>query len=248
MAHRAEPSGFAVPSDRRGYLLSASAPRARRARARPTTYFSAARAARLLFAPGDHDAFFGALQSLAHALQAKDPYTAGHSMRVSRYARWMARELGLAPTLVRQVGFAAELHDIGKIGIRAELLHKAGPLTDAEYDQVMRHTTIGEEIVAPLLGEDQTVRHVVRWHHEHVDGAGGPDGLRGEEIPQAARIVAVADAFDAMTSVRPYRRALPLDVVRQELRRESGSQFDPVCVAALEALLPASGGAAALAS
>jgi putative two-component system response regulator len=236
MAPRALPAVLFVPAERRGYLLSPSAPRTRRTPSRPRICFSVARTTQRLPQPRQHDVFYGALQALAHALQAKDPYTAGHSLRVSHIAKWMARELGFAPTLVRQVGIAADLHDIGKIGIAEELLHKAGRLTEAEYHQVMRHTTIGEEIVAPLLGDDQIVRQVVRWHHEHVDGGGGPDGLRGEEIPLAARIVAVADAFDAMTSARPYRNALSLDVARRELRRESGSHFDPMCVAALEAL------------
>jgi HD-GYP domain-containing protein (c-di-GMP phosphodiesterase class II) len=159
-------------------------------------------------------------------------------MRVAAIAKLMAQHLGLSRDEVRQIGIAAELHDIGKIGVPEGLLHKAGQLTEAEYQQVMQHTVIGEEIVTPLLGADSTVRDVVRWHHEHVDGWGGPDGLEGDAIPLAARIVAVADAFDAMTTARPYRAALPAAVALRELQRESGPHFDPRCVEVLEALLP----------
>ncbi len=188
-------------------------------------------------ATSDTDEFLCALQSLAHALQAKDPYTAGHSLRVAAIAKAMAHELGCPADEVRQIGFSAELHDIGKIGVPESLLHKQARLSDDEYAVVMRHTVIGEEIVAPLLHADPTVRQVVRWHHEHVDGSGGPDGLRGDVIPLAARIVAVADAFDAMTTARPYRPALQVDETLDELRADSGSYFDPKCVDILVALL-----------
>lgn len=186
----------------------------------------------------EQDLFLNALKSLAHALQAKDPYTAGHALRVSLMAKAVAQELGLSPPEVRQIGFAAELHDIGKIGVPERLLHKRGRLTRCEYDKVMRHTTIGEQIVAPLMGVDLTVREVVRWHHERMNGTGTPDGLSGDDIPLAARVVAVADAFDAMTSARPYRAALSLDAARRELLENAGTQFDPECVEALVRLLP----------
>jgi HD-GYP domain-containing protein (c-di-GMP phosphodiesterase class II) len=159
-------------------------------------------------------------------------------MRVAAIAKRMVQHLGWSRNGVRQIGIAAELHDIGKIGVPEWLLHKAGQLSDAEYHEVMKHTVIGEEIVTPLLGAESTVRDVVRWHHEHMDGWGGPDGLEGEAIPLAARIVAVADAFDAMTTARPYRPALPVEAALRELRRESGSHFDQRCVDALEALVP----------
>jgi len=139
--------------------------------------------------------------------------------------------------LWRNIGFAAELHDIGKIGISERLLHKRGPLTDYEYDEVMRHTMIGEQIIAPLMGVDLTVKEVVRWHHERMNGTGTPDGLSGDDIPLAARVVAVADAFDAMTSARPYRTSLSLDAARRELLENAGTQFDPECVEALVRLL-----------
>ena len=172
------------------------------------------------------DVFLGALQSLAHALQAKDPYTAGHSLRVAAIAKAMAHELGRPSNEVRQIGFAAELHDIGKIGVPESLLHKQARLSADEYAVVMRHTVVGEEIVAPLVHADPTVRNVVRWHHEHVDSSGGPDGLHGDEIPLAARIIAVADAFDAMTTARPYRPALQVAETLDELRADSGTHFD----------------------
>ncbi len=187
----------------------------------------------------EQEPFLNALKSLAHALQAKDPYTAGHAGRVSLASKAVARELGLSPPEVRQIGFAAELHDIGKIGVSEQLLHKRGRLTEYEYDEVMRHTRIGEQIVAPLMGVDLTVKEVVRWHHERMNGTGTPDGLSGNDIPLAARIVAVADAFDAMTSARPYRTALSLDAARRELLENAGTQFDPECVKALVRLLPA---------
>ncbi len=219
---------------------------ARRHETVPKTYVSAAllRTARqqsesTLPTPStpNTDVFLCTLQSLAHALQAKDPYTAGHSVRVAAIAKAMAHELGRPADEVRQIGFSAELHDIGKIGVPESLLHKQARLSDDEYAVVMRHTVIGEEIVAPLLHADHTVRQVVRWHHEHVDGSGGPDGLHGDQIPLAARIVAVADAFDAMTTARAYRPALRVDETLDELRADSGSHFDPKCVDILVALL-----------
>jgi HD-GYP domain-containing protein (c-di-GMP phosphodiesterase class II) len=166
-------------------------------------------------------------------------------MRVAAIAKAMAEDMGLPPEEVRQLVIGAELHDIGKIGVPEHLLHKPGRLSDAEYQQVMQHTVMGEEIVAPLLGADSTVRDVVRWHHEHMDGWGGPDGLEGDTIPLAARIVAVADAFDAMTTARPYRRALTTVMTLAELRREAESHFDPACVDVLETLLPAKSALAA---
>ncbi len=186
----------------------------------------------------EQDPFLNALKALAHALQAKDPYAAGHALRVSVVAKAVAQELGLPPLEVRQIGFAAELHDIGKIGVPERLLHRRGRLTDYEYDEVMRHTMIGEQIVAPLMGTDLTVKEVVRWHHERVNGTGAPDGLSGDDIPLAARVVAVADAFDAMTSNRPYRAARSVNAARRELLENAGTQFDPECVEALMRLLP----------
>ncbi|MFQ5938027.1 MAG: HD-GYP domain-containing protein, partial [Acidiferrobacterales bacterium] len=144
--------------------------------------------------------FAGALQALAQALEAKDPYTSGHSTRVSAYAGALASALGLAPDQVKDVRLAAELHDIGKIGVPELLLHKEGPLSTEEYRLVMEHIFIGERILRPLLGDHPMVLAAVRWHHERVDGLGFPDGLVGDEIPLAAKIITVSDTFDAMTT------------------------------------------------
>ena len=175
----------------------------------------------------------GALASLAEAIEAKDPYTMGHSSRVRRHAEAIARCLGLAEAEVAEIGIAAALHDIGKIGVPDELLHRTGPLTAEERQRILEHTVIGERILAPLLQGHPVGLAVARWHHERVDGGGYPDGLRGDEIPLAARIVAVADAFDAMISNRPYRAALMVGAALRELVKCRGTQFDMQCVAAL---------------
>lgn len=178
--------------------------------------------------------FLAALQSLADALEVKDARTWGHSTRVSRYAVAIARELGVSAALVQQIELGARLHDLGKIGVREAVLNKPGPLTDAEYAHVMEHPVIGWRILAPLLREAPHALSLVRSHHERLDGAGSPDGLRGEAIPLGARIAAVADSFDAMTSGRPYRSGMAVEAALAELRRCVGTQFDPACVAAFE--------------
>ena len=143
------------------------------------------------------------MQSLADALEVKDPYTRGHSVRVSYYAVAIANALGLEPDLVRQIELGGHLHDIGKIGVREAVLNKPGPLTDEEYEHIMTHPMVGWQILSPLLGDVPVALRVVRWHHERFDGGGIPDRLAGEEIPLEARIAAVADSFDAMPSSRP---------------------------------------------
>jgi putative two-component system response regulator len=178
--------------------------------------------------------FLASIQSLAEALEVKDPYTRGHSVRVSEYAVVIARELGLDGEMLRQVGLGGHVHDIGKIGVREEILNKPGKLTDAEYEHIMTHPVVGWRILAPLLGETPAALNIVRSHHERFDGRGVPDRLMGEAIPLEARIVAAADAFDAMTSDRPYRPdGLAVEDAVREIVRCSGSQFDPVIVAAL---------------
>jgi len=173
-----------------------------------------------------------AVASLVEAVGAKDVYTRSHSRRVSRYARAIARGLGLTEREQGEVALAGELHDVGKIGVPDELLRKTGPLTPAERCRILDHTVIGERILAPLLANRPAVLGAVRWHHERVDGTGYPDGLRGRFIPLFPRIIAVADAFDAMTSDRPYRPPLATGVALAELRRWVGSQFDADCVRA----------------
>ncbi len=182
-------------------------------------------------------AFGDAVRVLAEAVSAKDAYTRAHSRRVARYAAALASELGVGSRAVREVGFCGLLHDVGKIGIPDTVLCKTGPLCDQEMRRVRRHPVVGERILGPMLRTHPRILAAVRWHHERFDGSGFPDGLRGEEIPLEARIVAVVDAYDAMTSERPYRSALPVRCAVLELRRCSGSQFDPTCVAAFLRLL-----------
>ena len=181
--------------------------------------------------------FVAGVQSLSAALEAKDPYTRGHSERVALYSVCIAREFGLSAELIRQIELGGRVHDIGKIGVREEVLHKTGPLTPEEYDHIMTHPVIGWRILAPLLGDAPRSLNIVRWHHERFDGKGLPDRLRGEGIPLEARIVAAADTLDAITSDRPYRtseKTLPGAV--EEIVRNSGTQFDPDVVAALTAV------------
>jgi putative nucleotidyltransferase with HDIG domain len=174
--------------------------------------------------------FLGGVQALAQALEAKDAYLRGHSLRVSEYAVSIARSVGLDDNAIDDIALGGHLHDIGKIGVSEEVLHKAGKLTDAEYRHIMEHTVIGARILGPLLRDAPMVIAVVRSHHERLDGKGLPDGLAGDTIPMAARIVSVADAFDAMTSERPYRHSLSVDRALLELRTQRGIQWDPVAV------------------
>jgi HD-GYP domain-containing protein (c-di-GMP phosphodiesterase class II) len=176
--------------------------------------------------------FLASIQSLADALEVKDPYTHGHSLRVSHYSTAIARVIGLDADSLQQIEIGGRVHDIGKIGVREAVLNKPGPLSDEEYAHIMTHPTVGWRILSPLLGEMPKALNIVRWHHEKHDGSGMPDGLAGDAIPLEARIAAVADTFDAMTSVRPYRPGVPLRDTLAELRRCSGAQFDPICVAA----------------
>jgi putative nucleotidyltransferase with HDIG domain len=166
------------------------------------------------------------LQGLANALEAKDPYTRGHSGRVAELARRTALGLGWDAGEADVVAQAGLLHDIGKIGIPENVLRKPGPLTDDEWRVMRGHPVIGGQIVAPFdFFADGAL--IVRHHHERYDGSGYPDGLAGGAIPPGARMVAVADVFDALTSDRPYRGALSDDVALAELRRQAGRTLDP---------------------
>ena len=183
--------------------------------------------------------FVAGIRSLVDALEVKDPYTHGHSLRVSQYSMVVARAMGLDAETLRQVDVGGRVHDIGKIGVREAVLNKPGPLTDDEYQHIMTHPLVGWRILAPLLGDAPVALNIVRSHHERVDGRGIPDGLVGDAIPIEARIAAVADAFDAMTSARPYRPGLRMAVEAavEELGRHRGTQFDPVVLDAfLQAL------------
>ena len=166
------------------------------------------------------------LVALANAVDAKDPATEHHCGRVAERAIWLARLAGLEQDQIEAVGYGAVLHDVGKIGIREDVLGKPGVLTDEERTEMQRHPLIGAEILRPLrLGA--IVSPIVRSHHERWDGRGYPDGLSGEGIPVGARIVGIVDAYDAMTHDRPYRAALSGDQALEELRRYRGTQFDP---------------------
>jgi putative two-component system response regulator len=149
-------------------------------------------------------------------------------VRVSRYSAVIARALGLDDEAIRQIELGGHVHDIGKIGVREAVLNKPGPLTPEEYEHIMTHPVVGWRILSPLLAETPVALNIVRSHHERFDGRGVPDRLRGTAIPLEARIAAVADSLDAMSSGRPYRPAVPgLAAALDELRRHSGSQFDP---------------------
>ncbi len=177
------------------------------------------------------DEFLGTITALARTVEMRDQYTADHTQRVTDYALMLAEELRLPAADRHHIQIGTPLHDIGKIGVEDAILRKPGKLTDGEFEEMKKHTTNGAAIVAtvPAL---QAVIPIVRNHHERWDGQGYPDHQSGEQISQLARIVAVADAFDAMTSDRPYRRALALDHAFAELRDKAGTHFDPACVQA----------------
>jgi response regulator RpfG family c-di-GMP phosphodiesterase len=174
------------------------------------------------------EVFLDGVQAVAEALDAKDSYTRGHSVRVAQYATILAREMALDERTVAQIELGGHVHDIGKIGVRESVLHKPGALTDEEYQHIMSHPVVGWRILSPLLRDHPIALEVVRSHHERFDGTGLPDRLAGAAIPLAARIAAVADTFDAMTSSRPYRPARDFTDAVEEVARQSGSQFDPV--------------------
>lgn len=193
------------------------------------------------------DLFLSGVQALVRALEVKDPYTRGHSERVAAWAAETAHFLGLGADMVRQVELGGHLHDLGKIGVREGVLAKRGRLTEDEYEHMMQHPSLGWRILAPLLQDAPEALAAVRSHHERFGGGGRPDGLASSAIPLAARIVAIADAFDVMTTGRPYRddgRVFTLEMALDELRRASPSQFDPELVAAFEQVVKQRGAVA----
>ena len=173
--------------------------------------------------------YLATMATLADAVEARDAYTGGHCKRVSDLSVRLAQAAGLPDPEVEEVRIGALVHDIGKIGIRDQILGKPGRLTEEEMDHVRQHTVIGERLIAQLP-VSQTVRDVILYHHERHNGAGYPRGLRGEAVPISARIVAIADAFEAMTSGRIYRPPISLDQALFELRRASGTQLDPYLI------------------
>ncbi len=174
--------------------------------------------------------------ALVATLDARDRYTAGHSAAVAIYSRDIAERMALPPEEQQLVHLCGLVHDIGKIGLTAGLLEKAGPLTLDERRQMHEHSAIGERILSKVESYSEIAR-VVRHHHERVDGNGYPDGLVNDAIPLFSRIIAVADAYNAMTSDRPYRDAMPSRVARMRLAQAVESQFDTAVVAAFEAIL-----------
>jgi HD-GYP domain-containing protein (c-di-GMP phosphodiesterase class II) len=179
------------------------------------------------------ESLFGLVRCLTAAIDAKDPYTWGHSERVARMAVRLARQMDLAPAVQSDRYLAGLLHDVGKIGIRDEVLRKPGPLTPEEQIHVQEHPVIGDRLVCHIKPL-QHLRWGVRNHHERWDGRGYPDGLAGDDIPLQARILAVADSCDAMMHTRPYRASLPTGRVEETLRDGAGSQWDPHVVAAFQ--------------
>lgn len=167
------------------------------------------------------------VQALANTIDAKDSYTNGHSTRVARYSVMIARRMGYTEEKLEHLYYAAILHDIGKIGIPREIINKPSRLTDEEYEIIKTHPAIGENILKEIT-EIPDIAIGARWHHERYDGKGYPDGLKGIEIPKLARIIGVADAYDAMTSKRSYRDILSQETVRSEIEKCKGTQFDPV--------------------
>lgn len=165
------------------------------------------------------------IETLANAIDAKDKYTNGHSYRVSEYAVLLAKKLGWSEEQIKFLRYEAILHDVGKIGVPDVILNKDSSLTDTEYKIIQSHTFFGGEI----LSKADTVpkaSDVAKYHHERVDGKGYPEGLAGEKIPVDARIVCIADSFDAMNSDRVYRKALPKETIINELKNGRGTQFD----------------------
>jgi putative two-component system response regulator len=176
--------------------------------------------------------------SMARWVEVKDPYTEGHLRRIAGYSEQTARALGLPSDQARVVRYAGVLHDIGKIGVREELLRKPGRLTPDEEVELRRHAEYGAAIVAPMRFAGD-VAPIILSHHEHWDGTGYPYGLRGEEIPLGARIIAVVDAYDAMTSDRPYRSSLGQEEAVRRLRAGNGTQWDARVVTVFLNLLEA---------
>ena len=166
------------------------------------------------------------VKTLASAIDAKDRYTNGHSSRVAKYSKEIARRAGKPVEFQDEIYFVALLHDIGKIGVPDNILNKNSRLTDAEYETIKQHPSIGVEILKNIT-EMPNIEIGAHYHHERFDGKGYPEGLAGYDIPEIARIIAVADAYDAMTSRRSYRSALSQNAVREEIMRGRGQQFDP---------------------
>lgn len=170
-----------------------------------------------------------AIVALAAALDARDPYTYGHSQKVAKYAVMLGEAIGIDPERLSALKTAALLHDIGKIGIPDHLLLKPQRFNDDEKKEIQKHSTLAVSILKHIPSLSNLLPHIVH-HHERFDGTGYPDGIKGEDIPLESRILAIADSYDAMTSLRPYRPALEIQDAIAELRQCAGTQFDPELV------------------
>ena len=166
------------------------------------------------------------MEALAHTIDAKDKYTKGHSIRVAKYSRMLAQKIGFSVDECETIYYMGLLHDLGKIGVDNDIINSPGPLTDDQYAEIKKHPGLGYDILSEIKSRPDLVIGA-RWHHERYDGKGYPDGKAGEDIPVYARIIAVADSYDAMTSNRSYRIFMAQDKVRSELEKNSGTQFDP---------------------
>ena len=180
--------------------------------------------------------YLDTIRALAAAIDAKDPYTKGHSERVAETSVALAQELNLSDKDIENIEYTALLHDIGKIGIADSILGKNSSLTNKEFDKIKEHTVMGAKIIEPVDFLKNSYKAIYH-HHEKYNGKGYPDGIKSEDIPILARIIAVADAYDAMGSDRPYRKKLNKDKILKELKDQSGKQFDPKVVKALISVL-----------
>jgi len=180
------------------------------------------------------------MSALCQAVETKDFYTRGHGDRVSRGAVMIARQIGMSTVRTEAIEFAGMLHDVGKLGVPTQVLQKTGTLTEDEFAAIQLHPMRGLEIVSPIGFLFEALNGIFH-HHERIDGRGYPMGLAGHEIPEFARVIAVADAFDSMTTTRSYREAKSIDFALGELRKGAGTQFDPVIVEAFIAAMKQEG-------
>jgi HAMP domain-containing protein len=183
-----------------------------------------------------HDYFYRMVQAMVRSLEAKDPYTRGHSDRVSEYSYEIAVKMGITPKEAESLKKAAQMHDIGKLGIHDDILNKESSLSEGEWDIVRKHPEVGEEILEPVFLDAQMLS-VIRSHHERYDGTGYPDGLKAEDTSIFSQIVSVADAYDAMTSSRSYHAALTKEETLIKIKAGAGTQFNPAVVQALIKIL-----------
>jgi putative nucleotidyltransferase with HDIG domain len=184
----------------------------------------------------NRELFIGSIRMLAAAIDEKDPYTRGHSGRVAKYSTLIGRELGLSDDELDKLRIAALLHDVGKIGVDDRVLKKPGALTAEEFELMKQHTVKGANIMRPV-SQLKEMLPGIELHHEHMDGRGYPYGLTAPQIPLMARVIAVADTLDAMTTNRPYQTAMELEFALTKIKALTGAKFDTVIVAALDAAI-----------